>query len=76
MRTYRYLVADEGSAEEEPREVLVSIPERDDLTHEMTGELLTALGGTIQQWYIDRHGFIDPRTRCGGPVGPGSSGPE
>ncbi|MDA7598364.1 hypothetical protein N8813_05515 [bacterium] len=68
-RTYRFLITDDADVETDPREVFLTFPERDDLTDEMTTELIQSVGAAVQRWYIDRQGFSDPTTRAGGPRG-------
>lgn len=68
FRTYRFLVTDRENAEEQPRELFLTLPEMDDLSHEHASDLLGPVGAEVRGWYRDRHGFQDPEVRCGGPV--------
>ena len=68
MKKYRFLITDRDNPEEDAREVLVSLPERDDLSAEHVKDLLAGFGAELVDWYEGRHGWSYAEVRCGSVV--------
>lgn len=70
-RRFRFLVTDDADPAEQPRELFLEIPERDDYREETTVGILSAVGAVIRDWYGDEFGFQDPAVRAGTDLGEG-----